>query len=113
MHRCRGLGGDRLLLRRFGGNVRRRDLFNRNRRRSRDAFDSKRRRGSGLTRNLRNSSRVLNDGNRLGISSFARVITLDSLFFQEAENVVEHKVAIRLFSQEKGLHKFTPRIRVI
>jgi hypothetical protein len=56
---------------------------------------------------------VLNDGNRLGISSFARVITLDSLFFQEAENVVEHKVAIRLFSQEKGLHKFTPRIRVI
>lgn len=112
LSRCWGLGGGRFL-RKLGGDVGSRSFFNLDRGRSRDAFRGRRGRGSGLARNFSDSGRVLNDRNGFRIGGFARVITLDRLFFEETENVVEHKVTVWLFSQEKGLHEFTPWIRVI
>jgi hypothetical protein len=43
-------------------------------------------------------------GNRLSLT----VVALDSLLLEEAENVVENKVAVRLLSKEEGLNELFP-----
>jgi hypothetical protein len=49
----------------------------------------------------------------LGFSSLADVVTLNGLFLQEAEDIIEDKVAVGLLSEEKGLHELTPSLPTI
>jgi hypothetical protein len=53
-------------------------------------------------------------GRRLNLSGILTdIIALNSLLLQETEDVVEDEVAIRLFSEKKGLHEFAPRVAVV
>jgi len=40
-------------------------------------------------------------------------VAVNSLFLEEAEDVVENKVAVGLFGEEEGLNKFSPRLIAI
>jgi hypothetical protein len=40
-------------------------------------------------------------------------VALNSLFLEEAEDVVENKVTIRLLSEEESLNKLFPRLAAI
>lgn len=62
----------------------------------------------------RNLFRLGYNGNRLsGFSDLTGIIALNSLFFEETEDVVEDEVTIWLLSQEESLNKFTPCFAVI
>jgi hypothetical protein len=48
-----------------------------------------------------------------GFSILAGIVALNSLLLQEAEDVVENKIPIWLFSKEECLNKFAPWVTVI
>jgi hypothetical protein len=48
-----------------------------------------------------------------GFVCIRSIIILGSFFLEEAEDVVEHEIAVWLFSKEKGLNEFAPRLVVI
>src|SRR6202011_1048096 len=59
------------------------------------------------------------DGNRCGRKRdvfglrLTSIIALNSLFLQEAEDIIEDKVSIRLFGKEERLHELTPWVTVV
>ena len=48
--------------------------------------------------------------NRIGLGS---IVSLDGLFLQETEDVIENKVSVWLFGEEEGLNEFAPGITVV
>jgi hypothetical protein len=48
-----------------------------------------------------------------GFVCIRAVILLDCFFLEEAEDVVEYKIAIWLFCEEKSLDEFAPRLVVV
>jgi hypothetical protein len=74
-------------------------------------------RRSGLTCRCRwgfgSRGRLGLGGLNFRLSGLVGIVALDGLLLQESENVVEHKIAVGLLSEEKGLDKLAPGLAAV